>query len=315
MAQAQAVMQKPAWEDVLDLLHTDIQRNFRIDIETNSTIAANSQEDKDNISDAMNSLGQMMSGLMPMVEQGALTMGVVKTLLLAAMRRFDFGRQVEDAINAMPDQLPPPPQPPAPPGPSPEELQAKQAEAQLAMQTAQTNLEALQQKSNIQQAQSQADAAKIQREDQLAEKKFQLEMQKMDKEMEVTQVQAAVKRESASMDVNVKREGVAADRKRMQMELLHKQDAATLDRSLMQQKADQEVGNTQRKAEQEHIMNQKNNELKLSEINATKAPHEPDPRVDQLMKTVEELHTVLKKPKTVKINRDQSGKMASLDIN
>jgi len=107
--QAQAILSKPRWEDVLKLLKDDLLRGYRVDIETNSTLANTSSEDQQNITNAMTALSNMFQSFLPAVQEGALTMPALKEMTLAVARRFEFGRQVETSISAMPDQLPPPP--------------------------------------------------------------------------------------------------------------------------------------------------------------------------------------------------------------
>lgn len=106
MQEAQATLSKPRWKDVMDLLRNDFKRSYRIDIETNSTIEATSQEDKQNITEAMTAMANTAQSFQPLVEAGALPMAMFKQMMLTVVRRFQFGRQVEDAVMAMPDQLP-----------------------------------------------------------------------------------------------------------------------------------------------------------------------------------------------------------------
>ena len=82
-------------------------RGYRIDIETNSTLANTSGEDQQNINLAMQSLSSMYQNFLPAVQQGAMTMPALKEMTLSVARRFEFGRQVGAAVASMPDQLPP----------------------------------------------------------------------------------------------------------------------------------------------------------------------------------------------------------------
>lgn len=107
--QAQATMAKMPWGEVVKLLQDDLLRDFHIDIETNSTLDANSNEDKQNITEALTALSNMFTSFLPAVQQGAMTMPALKEMTLTVMRKFQFGREVEDAVASMPDQLPPNP--------------------------------------------------------------------------------------------------------------------------------------------------------------------------------------------------------------
>ena len=100
------MLDKPKWEDVYNLIHDNMLRDYRIDIETNSTLSADTDEDKQNVTEAVTAMSNMFNAFAPAVEKGAITMPVMKQMTLAVVRRFNFGRMLEDAVNAMPDQLP-----------------------------------------------------------------------------------------------------------------------------------------------------------------------------------------------------------------
>ncbi len=100
-------MQAPKWPEVLASLKDDIQRAYKVDIETNSTIEPEAAEDQKNISDLLGAMAQFLQGVGPLVAQGVMPFQVAQSMLLAITRRFRFGDEVEDQIRAM--QPPPPP--------------------------------------------------------------------------------------------------------------------------------------------------------------------------------------------------------------
>lgn len=136
--QAQAVMQKPSWNQVLELLKNDMQRSYQIDIETNSTILPEAVEDQKQIADVMTALGQYLQGVTPLIEKGAFPFEAAKAMMLSVVRRYQFGDEIEDYINKM--QTPPPP-PDTTQQDKQAELQAKQAEQQANLQAEQLKLE------------------------------------------------------------------------------------------------------------------------------------------------------------------------------
>jgi hypothetical protein len=99
--QTQAKLQAPVWGDVLKLLQDDMQRAYRIDIETNSTVEPEAVEDQKNISDVMNALGQYLNGVGPLVMKGVMPFQAAQAMMLAIVRRFRFGPEIEDYIKAM----------------------------------------------------------------------------------------------------------------------------------------------------------------------------------------------------------------------
>lgn len=101
MQQLQAELAKPVWGQVLGMLRDDMQRAYRIDIETNSTIEPEAAEDQKNISDLMNAMGQYLNGVGPLVAKGVMPFGVAQSMLLAISRRFRFGSEIEEFIKQM----------------------------------------------------------------------------------------------------------------------------------------------------------------------------------------------------------------------
>jgi hypothetical protein len=110
------LLSTPSWENILEVLGDDYIRSFNVDIETNSTLDVEATEDKKNIAEAMNAMAQFMNGLMPMIEKGILPFGAAKSMLLDITKRFRFGPEVEDEINAMTE----------PKGPDAEQVQEQQ---------------------------------------------------------------------------------------------------------------------------------------------------------------------------------------------
>ena len=106
LAQVQKELQTPTWAQILEVLRDDMQRAYRIDIETNSTVEPEAAEDQKNIADLLNALGQYLNGVGPLVAKGMLPFGVAQNMMLAISRRFRFGSEIEDDIKQM--QAPPP---------------------------------------------------------------------------------------------------------------------------------------------------------------------------------------------------------------
>ena len=137
LLQIQQQLQAPKWSEILALLKDDVARAYRIDIESNSTVDADATEDKQQLTEMMTAMGQVMHGIAPLVEQRILPFDVAKTLLLTTARKFTAGRDIEAMIQAM--------QPPAPPQPEQDvagrqqvaqaQLQLKAQQADLALQT------------------------------------------------------------------------------------------------------------------------------------------------------------------------------------
>lgn len=103
-----ATARQPSWDEILGLLRDDLQRSYRIDIETNSTVDAEATEDKQNIAELLNAISQFLNGVAPLVQQGAMPFEVAQGMLLAIVRRFRFGPELEDQLKEMKAPEPPP---------------------------------------------------------------------------------------------------------------------------------------------------------------------------------------------------------------
>lgn len=133
----QDMLNAPSWEQILEVLRSDVAMSYKIDIETNSTIDAEASQDKQDIAELLNGVSQFLNGVAPLVEKGLLPMDVAKGMLLTISRRFNFGSQLEEALEKM--------QPPQQKGPDP----AEQAKIELAKVEAQTKMQEMQQKAEL----------------------------------------------------------------------------------------------------------------------------------------------------------------------
>jgi hypothetical protein len=154
------------WEDAKRAMSDDAQRTYRVDIETDSTIAAAQQEDAQDLATVMQAIVTLVKEVGPMVQMGVLPFPAFKELLLMTARKFRMGSSVEDAIDQM---QPPPPQQPDPKATMP--LQVEQLRQQGKQQEIAAEVQAEQQKAQIQQqtayAEQHAQALQAAQENQL----------------------------------------------------------------------------------------------------------------------------------------------------
>lgn len=135
----QDVLDKPSQEDLIQLIQDDGLRSYRIDIETDSTIAADEQAEKQSRQEFITVLGGMLQQAVPVAQQVPELVPVIGESLLFLTRAYRTGRQLEDTIeNAVAAieakakfaiNAPPPPPPP--------QVQIAQAKIQLDQQKAQ----------------------------------------------------------------------------------------------------------------------------------------------------------------------------------
>ncbi len=168
-------------DEMLQVMKQDGLRSFRIDIETDSTIASDQEADKQNVTQLIQAITGYIATVGPAVAEGMFPADAAKSILLAGVRRFKLGREVEDALDQIggDDEQQ---QPQEPQGPTPEQVQANaDAQAQQAdmvkfqaeMQSKQAELQSKQQTDG---AKLQADMARHRSEIELKMSQFTAEL-------------------------------------------------------------------------------------------------------------------------------------------
>lgn len=170
-----AIVQMPSFEEVLEALRDDLTRSYKIDIETNSTIDAEATEDKKDITEALTALSQTLSSVAPLVQQQVLPFDAAKALMLTVARKFKFGTEIEDQINAMkePSGTQAEGEGKTASGPSPEQVQA---EAEVSIVKARAELQKIQLQMQADQREHEFKMAEMERRAQLDQAMFQRKM-------------------------------------------------------------------------------------------------------------------------------------------
>lgn len=263
MQALQQELAKPVWGQILELLKNDLLRSYRIDIETNSTVQPEAAEDQKAITEMMGAIGQTLNGLGPLVANGVLPFQAAQSLLLFIARRFRYGSEIEDSIQAM--------QPPKPPDDGGAE-KAKQAQQQTEM--------------DKQMAVKEVDHKKKESEMALKEQAMKVEMEQKQREMDLQlrEMQLQIKEQQFGMQQNVERGMLDLHKQRAHEELETKSKVADLENkkykteNVVNAKADSALGQgvgamkglVQQLAEMVHQQAQDNQRM-LSEITAMMA--------------------------------------------
>lgn len=168
----------------VQLLKNDLIRNFRIDIETDSTIAVDEAQDKQARIEFLTSFGQFLQNVLQLGQALPAMMPMLQELLMFSVRSFKAGRNLESSIEQGFLQLQQMQQAQAnqPPAPSPEEIkmQAEQAKVQ---QDAQIRVQEMQIDWQKFQQQMQMDLAKMQKEAEKNQATLTLEAEKVRQEL------------------------------------------------------------------------------------------------------------------------------------
>jgi hypothetical protein len=183
--------------EMMQLMRDEGARSFRIDIETNSTIAPEVAEDKRALNDLLQGIASSVTAITPAVQAGILPMESAKAIIMAALRKFKMGRMVEEALDQgeMQQQQQPQQQDPA--------EQAKAMEVQAKQQNEQMRLQLEAQRIEI-------EKMKLQMNMQLEQQKLQ---QEQDLETQEMETRLRIQREKSETDLE-KAEIAAMNRNR-----------------------------------------------------------------------------------------------------
>ena len=95
----QKIIDNPTWDEALQILRDDQQRSYRIDIETDSTVAGDQAQEKQQITELLSGVAVFIQNAGPAVEAGYLPLEAAKSMIMTAVRKFKMGREVEDALD------------------------------------------------------------------------------------------------------------------------------------------------------------------------------------------------------------------------
>ncbi len=199
----QRALSMPSWEDIMGVLRSDMQREYRVDVETDSTVAQSLQQDMEGLKEVLTGLVEFWQGVMVPVQSGALSMEAVKSISMTIVRRSRMGLEVEDAIESGMQQ------PKQQDNGEAAKAEAEKAKIQAQQQTDQAKLAHEQQVEQMRQAH---DAQVSQREHALEQQRQQfeahLEQQRIASEKQAAMQQAAMEdafaRFKAVLEANTK---------------------------------------------------------------------------------------------------------------
>jgi len=88
-----------------EMMQSDIGRSFAIDVETDSTILRDDQEERQQKLELVNILLEKLSFVLPLVQQGTLPVEMVQEILLFIVSSHKHGKQLEDSIQGLGEQM------------------------------------------------------------------------------------------------------------------------------------------------------------------------------------------------------------------
>ena len=166
---------KPEMEEVINLLRDDGERGFRIDVETDSTVAQDEGQGKSDAAEFITAIGNFFNATFPMVQTGAIKPDAMGAILSFGARRFKAGRSLEDIFNEIGQPPPLGQQPVGGQQEDPEDAETKAKIAEAAQKAA-------------------ADQSKAQTDVAIAAEKIKLEREKIAMDREKMEGEFAIKR-------------------------------------------------------------------------------------------------------------------------
>lgn len=165
--EVQIAMKAPTWEEITAALKDDTVRMYKTDIETNSTLDAEAAQDKQDIAELMTALSQLLNAIGPLVEKGIMPFDIAKGMMLTISRRYNFGSQLEDALNGMT-------------APQPQEDEGSKADAEVAKIEAQAKIQEIQMKMQMEKEKHQMEMAKLQEEAKISQMELEIKRQELE---------------------------------------------------------------------------------------------------------------------------------------
>lgn len=187
-------------EAVNALLQNKIQKFYRIDVESDSTVRADMTRQRTEVAAFLQGAAQFWSGVVPAVQAGLMTMDVAAEIFASNSRMFNLGKSVEDAIDKMISDAKEKAKQPAPPNPEMIKAQMEQQKAQFAAQLAQAQAQQEQAKSQAQiatiTAKLQSDQAKVQGE---------IRLKEIDAELKIAEGSAQLQRDTQTHEMEMQK--------------------------------------------------------------------------------------------------------------
>ena len=221
--QLQKILDDPTWEDALQILRDDQQRTYRIDIETDSTIAGDQAQDQRNVTELLTGVASFIQNAGPAVEAGYLPLEAAKAMIMTAVRKFKMGREVEDALDMIGDDEDDEQQP----DPAVLQMQQQMQELQGVMQQLQQENEQLKADKGAEEQRTMIDAEKAKAEYSLKQGDQELKAQ----EIQIKASQPIVSpQEQWAYDMERDRERMAFDAEQKALERQSEAEQNALDR-------------------------------------------------------------------------------------
>jgi len=209
------------FKQAVELLRNDKMRTFRIDIETDSTVAIDRQAEKEAVVELFTALGGFLEKAALIGQQEPLFVPALGQSLMFFFRRFGAGRDVEGAWEQAIDKV---------------TLKVKQMEGKPSPPSEE-------------EIKAQTEQKKQEMESQRQQQQAQIDQRKAEFEMQVKEREAQIKEREMVMNLEFQERELAMKEREMQMDAAFKAQSAQQDMALKERQTEIEAGAMERKAE------------------------------------------------------------------
>lgn len=200
----QVIAAMPVTPEHIAMMRSDGLMSFRVDIETDSTIQADTQRTQQNAGQFVQGFGTFIQALGPAVEAGVMPLDVAADLLKSFARSFKLGKQAEDALERLGQQAA------AQSGQPKQDPAAMKAQAEIGIKTQEAQM-----KQQLAQHDAQIKQQIAQQNAEIAKMKAQMDMaiaeQKMRQDAQMAAQKAAIDQAKTQSDIQLKRETAQQD--------------------------------------------------------------------------------------------------------
>mgnify|MGYP003344768273 CR=1 FL=1 len=119
------MLEDPTWEEVEALIRDNCVRSFRIDIETDSIIKGDQQQDRQDATEFLTAAGGFLQQAVQAGQQQPDMIPLLAQMLMFGVRRFPIGKELESAFNVTLRKLEQAAAQPRPPQQSPDAIKAQ----------------------------------------------------------------------------------------------------------------------------------------------------------------------------------------------
>lgn len=202
----EAQQQKLAHMEAVNALLTEkLQRYYRIDVESDSTVRADLTRQKQEVAEFLQGAAAYFAAVGPLVMQGALPADLAMEVFAANSRMFNLGKSVEDAIDKATQMAKEKAQQPPPPNPEMVKAQMEQQKMQLQAQ--------------MEQSKAQTEQAKSQAQIETQRAKTEGDMAKLSADIEAKKIDADIKVSTAQQQLELDRQRHALEMRKIDAEI------------------------------------------------------------------------------------------------